>query len=123
MNLIEFIKKLKNKPQIHSFDEAATKQTIILPILQILGWEIFDREEVCPEFYVENRRVDYCLRLNYQNEFFIEAKRTGEDLENHQEQLLEYAFRQGVELASLTISHKRNYLAFLSAYEERRLDR
>lgn len=102
MELIEFLKKLKNKPQIHSFDEAATKQTIILPILQILGWEIFDPDEVCPEFYVENRRVDYCLRLNNQNEFFIEVKRTDEDLEHHQEQLLEYAFRQGVELASLT---------------------
>lgn len=102
MDLIEFVKTLKNKPQIHSFDEAATKQTIILPILQILGWEIFDPEEVYPEFYVENRRVDYCLRLSDQNEFFIEVKRTGEDLENHQEQLLEYAFRQGVELASLT---------------------
>jgi len=102
MDLTDFVRSLKNKPQIDKFDEATTKQTIILPILQILGWEIFDSEEVRPEFYVENRRVDYCLRLNNQNEFFIEVKRTGEDLENHQEQLLEYAFRQGVELASLT---------------------
>ena len=102
MDLIEFLETLRNKPQIHSFDEATTKQTIILPILQILGQEIFDPDEVCPEFYVENRRVDYCLRLNNQNEFFIEVKRTGEDLENHQEQLLEYAIRQGIELAVLT---------------------
>lgn len=102
MNLIEILKNLKGKTQIHNFDEAVTKQTIILPILQLLGWSIFDSDEVCPEFFVENRRVDYCLRINYQNEFFIEVKRTGEDLERHQEQLLEYAFRQGVELASLT---------------------
>lgn len=102
MNLIDFFSTLKNKTQIHGFDEAVTKQTIILPILQLLGWTIFDSEEVCPEFFVENRRVDYCLRLNNQNEFFIEVKRTGEDLEKHQEQLLEYAFRQGIELAALT---------------------
>jgi len=64
MDLIEFLENLRSKPQIHSFDEAVTKQTIILPILQILGWDIFDPEEICPEFSVENRRVDYCLRLN-----------------------------------------------------------
>lgn len=101
-NLIDFLNKLKNRHEIHTLDEAATKQTIILPILQLLGWSIFDPNEVYPEFLVENRRVDYCLRLNDQNEFFIEVKRTGEDLEQHQEQLLEYAFRQGVELAALT---------------------
>ena len=102
MNWTDLFKILKNKPEIHSFDEAVTKQTIILPILQLLGWNFFDSEEVCPEFFVENKRVDYCLRLNNQNEFFIEVKRTGEELDKHQEQLLEYAFRQGVELAALT---------------------
>jgi len=36
---------------------------------------------------------------------FIEVKRTNEELETHQEQLLEYAFRQGVKIAVLTNGH------------------
>lgn len=100
--LIAFIESLKVNPKVSSFDEASTKQAIILPILHLLGWNTYNIEEVTPEFSVENRRVDYSLRLNNSNEFFIEVKKTGEDLENYQEQLLDYSFRQGVELATLT---------------------
>jgi len=63
---------------------------------------IENREEVTPEFSVESRRVDYSLRLNHTNEVFLEVKKTGEDLDKYQEQLLDYSFRQGVELAILT---------------------
>ncbi len=100
--IFEFIKKLKFNPKISSFDEASTKQAIILPIIQLLGWNPFDIDEVTPEYTVENKKVDYSLRLNNTNEFFIEVKRPSEDLENHQDQLLDYSFRQGVELATLT---------------------
>lgn len=100
--LQNFITKLKSNPRIRTYDEAATKQAIILPMLQILDWNIQDVDEVCPEYSVEARRVDYALRLNNSNEVFMEVKKSGEDLEKHQEQLLEYSFRQGVELATLT---------------------
>ena len=36
------------------------------------------------------------------NKVFIEVKRISEELENHQEQLLDYSFKQGVKLAILT---------------------
>ena len=36
---------------------------------------------------------------------FIEVKKPSENLENHQEQLLEYAFRDGIEIAVLTSGH------------------
>ena len=39
--IVKFIDDLKAKQQIRLFDEAATKQAIILPILQLLGWSIF----------------------------------------------------------------------------------
>jgi len=104
MGLVEVIKVLRNRLSTlgTQLDEASTKQTIVLPVLQSLGWGIFDPEEVCPEFSVGNRKVDYCLKLNGQSEVFIEVKRVTEDLDDHQEQLLEYAFRQGIALASLT---------------------
>lgn len=82
--------------------EQATKQGIILPILGHLGWDRDDIREVIPEYSVGTGRVDYCLRLGHKNCVFIEAKRTNQELERHQEQLLDYAFREGVELAALT---------------------
>ena len=100
--LITFIEKLKRNPNLSTFDEASTKQAIILPILQMLGWNIFNTNEVKPEFSVEDGRVDYSLRLNDSNEVFVEVKSTSESLEKHEEQLLDYAFREGVELATLT---------------------
>jgi len=100
--LIYFIESIKTNPKISSFDEASTKQAIILPILQLLGWNTYNVDEVTPEFSVENRRVDYSLRIKNLNEVFIEVKKTGEELENYQEQLLDYSFRLGIELATLT---------------------
>jgi predicted type IV restriction endonuclease len=100
--LTAFIEHLNANPKVSAYDEAATKQAIILPLLHLLGWDIHNIDEVTPEFSVENRRVDYSLRLNNSNEFFIEVKKPGKDLEDYQEQLLGYSFRQGVELATLT---------------------
>ena len=58
--------------------------------------------EVVPEFSVGTGRIDYCLRINQRNAVFIEVKRTTEDLERHEKQLLEYSFEHGVDLAILT---------------------
>ena len=71
-------------------------------ILAVLGWNQFDYNEVIPEFDVGGTRVDYALRTDATNRVFIEAKRAGESLDHHQEQLLGYSFRHGVELAVLT---------------------
>ena len=100
--LIGLIQQLKLEKQITMFDEAATKQAYILRILQYLGWNIFDVGEVCPEFSVGSKKVDYALVQNSTKKVFIEVKKVGEDLENHQEQLLNYSFQEGVKLAVLT---------------------
>ena len=100
--LIAFIESLKTNPKVSTYDEAATKQAIILALLRHLGWNTYNIDQVTPEFSVENRRVDYSLRLNNSTEVFIEVKKPGEDLEKYHEQLLDYSFRQGVELATLT---------------------
>jgi len=99
--LIIFIQRLKTKRVLQTYTEDAVKQTIILPILHMLGWDTYNVEEVFPEFHVESRRVDYCLRAN-NAKVFIEAKKPSEELDRHQKQLLEYAFSEGVKLAVLT---------------------
>lgn len=100
--LIAFLQKLKTNPNVQSLDETATIQGVVQPILGYLGWDtnnVF--EEVIPQFAVEGGRVDFCLRAN-SNEVFVEVKKPAEDLEKHQDQLLSYSYRQGVELAVLT---------------------
>jgi predicted type IV restriction endonuclease len=104
----KFIENLKEKPHISKFDETETKMGMILPVLQYLGWDVWNIEEVKPEYPVEGKKaaeggkVDYCLRIKGKSEVFLEAKRPGEDLEKHQEQLLDYSFRENVDLAILS---------------------
>ncbi len=82
--------------------EEAARQTAVLPVLDALGWDCWDGNEVTPEFEVRGGRVDYCLQVPGQRLVLIEVKRTGADLTGHQEQLLRYAFDEGVPLAALT---------------------
>jgi predicted type IV restriction endonuclease len=99
--LTELITTIRQDKKLLNYDEATTKQTIILRLLSILGWDIFSAVEVTPEYSVEQKKVDYALRSK-EVMVFLEVKKPKEDLENHEEQLLEYAFRQGAKLAVLT---------------------
>jgi len=100
--LTTFIENLRIDKRIMSFDEAATKQAVILKLLSILEWDTFNIEEVRPEYSVGSKSVDYSLRIANSNKVFLEIKRIGENLEKHQEQLLNYSFQEGVKLATLT---------------------
>ena len=100
--LLSLVEQLKSDRRLASFDEAATKQIVLLRILSLLGWDIYNIDEVMPEYAVGSQRVDYALRHSNANKVFIEVKKVGEDLERHQEQLLNYSFKEGVSLAILT---------------------
>lgn len=94
--------RVKADSNLLTVSEAQTSQGIVLPILNNLGWDVFDTTEVTPEYSVGGRRVDFALRIQSINKVFLEIKKTSENLENHQEQLVYYAFQQGVKLAILT---------------------
>lgn len=83
-------------------NEEATCQGVVLPILDALGWNSRNVREVVPQFAVETGRVDYCLKIRDKPRAFIEVKRPNQELEVHQRQLLDYAFKIGVKLAVLT---------------------
>jgi predicted type IV restriction endonuclease len=100
--LTSFVEDIKSLKDIRSYDEQATKQGVILKILSVLGWDVFDINEVYPEYVLKGQRIDYSLRIENKNKVFIEAKRISEELDTHQEQLLKYAFQAGVSLAILT---------------------
>ena len=101
-NLRALLTRLREDSDLAVSVEEATRQAAVLPILSSLGWDWQNLREVVPEFIVGQGRVDYCLKQGDRNVAFVEVKRTGEPLEAHQEQLLGYAFREGVKLAVLT---------------------
>jgi hypothetical protein len=98
----DLISRVRADQELPSLAEEAVCQGVVLPVLAQLGWNPFDIREVTPQFSVGNGRVDYCLKVAGKNAVFVEVKRAAEDLEKHQEQLLQYAFHHGVELAVLT---------------------
>lgn len=78
--------------------EEATKQALILPLLESLGYDIWNPEEVCPEFEADTtikknglkEKVDYAILINGQPRIMIEVKALGENLDGHQGQLKRY---------------------------------
>lgn len=100
--LLQLIQQLKLDKRLVSFDEASTKQAVILRILSLIGWDTFNIDEVVPEYSIGGKKVDFSLRHSNANKTFIEVKKIGEDLEKHQEQLLNYSFQEGVKLSILT---------------------
>ena len=100
--LVSAINEIRNDKSILMLDEASIKSGVILRLLSMLGWNPFDVNEVKPEYTIESKRVDFSLRINGINKVFIEVKRPNENLEAHQEQLLNYSFREGVKQAILT---------------------
>ena len=98
---IERIRGLGTPP-----NEEATKFQMVLPILQQLGWDASDPSRVIPEYAVGVRKsgkVDLALLSpREQPVALIEAKAVGARIEDHVDQVLEYAFKEGVDLCVLT---------------------
>jgi len=97
-----FIKDLKSNKKLDTFDEASTKQAVVLRLFSFLGWDIFNVEEVYPDYSVNSYSVTYALRVKNASKIFIEVKRVQEKLDNFQKPLLNFASRENVDISILT---------------------
>src|SRR6476619_3335919 len=68
--------------QGRSLGEQNTKATLIEPVLEALGWDVRDPDEVHREFKPTTKDcpVDYALKLLREPKLFVEAKGLGEFL-------------------------------------------
>lgn len=91
--------------------EEATKQALILPMLEALGYDIWNPAEVCPEYQADfaikksgqKEKVDYAIFINHLPRIYIEVKPYGTQLDGHQGQLARYFnSTQTVSLAIIT---------------------
>ncbi len=103
-------------------NEAAVSSGVVLPILDALGWPVFDPAVVAPEHGVGGRRVGFALLNHGRPAVFVEVKQPGQGV-GADRQLFEYAFHEGVPLAILTDGATWHFYlpAMQGSYEERRV--
>lgn len=76
--------------------EEATKNAMVMPFIQILGYNVFDPLEVTPELVADvgtkkGEKVDYAILKDGKPIILIECKKSGGDLSiNHAGQLFRY---------------------------------
>lgn len=102
LELSSRILSIKNKVK----NEEATKQSMILPLLSILGYDIFNPDEVEPEVQCDitgkGDRIDYAICRNGKQEILIECKDWRQNLDAHINQLRKYFVASETRLAVLT---------------------
>jgi len=76
--------------------EEATKNAMVMPFIQLLGYNVFDPLEVTPELIADvgtkkGEKVDYAILKDGQPIMLFECKKSGADLHiNHASQLFRY---------------------------------
>lgn len=98
-------------PAVKGKGEEATKQALVLPMLDALGYDIWNPTEVCPEYEADfaikksgqKEKVDIALLSGNLPRIYIEVKQIDFSLDGHEGQLSRYFnATQSVTLAILT---------------------
>lgn len=92
----------------HLETEEATKNSLVLPFIEMLGYTIFDPTQVVPEFTADvgtkkSEKVDYALMQDGKPIILIECKKYGSNLDNQEmSQLYRYFGATDVRFGILT---------------------
>lgn len=75
--------------------EEATKMSMIIPFFQLLGYDVFNPMEFCPEYTADvgikkGEKVDYAIIIDNEPAILIECKSCTESLDKHSSQLFRY---------------------------------
>lgn len=95
--------KLKDNLQT----EEATKNALVMPFLQALGYDVFNPLEVTPEYICDigtkkGEKIDYAIFRDGQPIMLIECKHWKQDLTLHDNQLLRYFHVSNAKFGILT---------------------
>lgn len=83
----------------HIRGEEATKQALVVPLLSVLGYDVYDPREVAPEYIADfakkksngqMEKIDYVVRINGEPAIFVECKAADVGLDGHDAQLARY---------------------------------
>lgn len=87
--------------------EEATKMSLIVPFFQLLGYDVFNPLEFCPEYTADvgikkGEKVDYAILVKNEPVILIEAKAANRKLDKHSSQLFRYFVTTSAKFAILT---------------------
>lgn len=110
----------------HIVNEEMTKQALIIPFLQKLGYDVFNPLEVRPEYVSDfgtkkGEKVDYAIFKNGFPIIFIEAKSVNEKLEKHSSQLYRY-FNATPDVKIAMITNGVNYHFYTDLNQDNIMD-
>lgn len=104
--IIQFANRVETIcPQIKT--EEATKNALIMPFIQLLGYDVFNPFEVNPEYIADlgikkGEKVDYAILIDGKPCILIECKHYEEKLDPHNSQLFRYFHVSEAKFALLT---------------------
>ena len=107
-NLQKAIELLRLQLERHrrtGLKEYPTRTIFIDPLLGALGWDVRDPDEVQLEYpTVDNKSVDYAMKINRKAVLLVEAKQLGDTLDDVKAitQVVGYAVNDGIEWCVLT---------------------
>ncbi|MDC9622076.1 type I restriction endonuclease [Xenorhabdus sp. XENO-7] len=126
LKLKHHVEHVKNAGE-HCATEETTKQALILPFLDILGFSPYDPQKVKAEYGADfpgakaNERVDYALFCQSVPVMFIEAKGYKEKIENHCPQLSRY-FNSTPEVTISAITNGQEWRFFTDLKQKNVMD-
>lgn len=110
MDFKDLIKQLSSRvekmlPKIQT--EEATKNALVMPFIQILGYDVFNPFEVNPEYVADigikkGEKVDYAIMKDNEPVILIECKHHEENLDPHNSQLFRYFHTSKAKFGILT---------------------
>lgn len=130
MDFAERVRELSKRSKHaskHALTEEATKTAVVLPFIQTLGFDVFNLEEVVPEFIADvglkkGEKVDFALKIDGKLAVLIETKPITTALGNAQfSQLFRYFAVTEARLAILT--NGREVWFFSDVDELNRMDK
>jgi len=102
---IEMIRQKLSSLRRRSLKETPTRTIVIDPLLESLGWDVRDPDEVELEYpTVDGKSVDYALKINKKPVLLVEAKSLDDPLEDVKAitQVVGYAANDGIVWCVLT---------------------
>ena len=113
--------KLKDNVQT----EEATKNALIMPFIQALGYDVFNPMEVVPEFISDigtkkGEKIDYAIMKDGEPAILIECKHWNQNLDLHDGQLLRYFHVSKARFGILTNGVK--YKFYTDLVEKNKMD-
>jgi len=94
--------------------EEATKNAIIMPFIQALGYDVFNPIEVVPEFICDvagkkGEKIDYAVMKDGKPIIIVECKHWEQDINQHREQLIRYFNVSQAKFAILTNGYRYKF--------------